>query len=47
MVNIPSFMVRTTSQNHINYADTSVFVTKAMGRTKKKKAGGAGAEDED
>merc|ERR1712070_341263 len=45
MVNIPSFMVRTTSQNHINYADTSVFVTKAMGRTKKKKAaGGAGGD---
>ena len=46
MVNIPSFMVRTTSQNHINYADTSVFVTKEMGRTKKKKSGGAKAADE-
>ena len=46
MVNIPSFMVRTTSQNHINYADTSVFVTKAMGRTKKKKSGGEAAKDE-
>ena len=46
MVNIPSFMVRTTSQNHINYADTSCYVTKAMGRTKRKKAGGAGGEDD-
>lgn len=48
MVNIPSFMVRTTSENHIAYADTSCFVTKAMGRTKKKKsAGGAGGDDDE
>ena len=46
MVNIPSFMVRTSSENYISYAQSSVFVTKAMGRIKKKKAGGAGGADE-
>ena len=47
MVNIPSFMVRTSSQNYINYAASSVFVTKEMGRTKKKKAGGAAGGDDE
>lgn len=47
MVNIPSFMVRTSSQNYINYAASSVFVTKEMGRTKKKKSGGAGGADDE
>lgn len=46
MVNIPSFMVRTSSQNYINYAPQSVFVTKALGRMKKKKAAGGGGGDE-
>ena len=45
MVNIPSFMVRTASENYISYAQSSVFVTKAMGRIKKKKAGGAAADE--
>ena len=48
MVNIPSFMVRTQAQNYIGYAPSSVYVTKAMGRTKRKKSkGGAGGDDDD
>ena len=47
MVNIPSFMVRTQAQNYIGYAPSSVYVTKAMGRTKRKKAGGKGGDDDD
>jgi small subunit ribosomal protein S9e len=46
MVNIPSFMVSTSSDKYIKYASSSVFVTKEMGRMKKKKAGGAAAADE-
>ena len=47
MVNIPAFMVRTASLNYIGYAQSSVFVTKAMGRIKRKKAaGGKGDDDE-
>ena len=41
MVNIPSFMVRVSSEQHIQIAPTSVFKTGAMGRMKKKRAGGA------
>ena len=45
MVNIPSFNVRTASQNYIAYAPSSVFVTKAMGRTKRKRSGGKGGDE--
>merc|ERR1712166_1388037 len=41
MVNIPSFMVRVSSEQHIQMAPTSVYKTGAMGRMKKKRAGGA------
>jgi small subunit ribosomal protein S9e len=44
LVNIPSFMVRVSSEQHIQIAPTSVFKTGAMGRMKKKRAGGAKAE---
>ena len=46
MVNIPSFMVSTSSDKYIKYASSSVFVTKEMGRMKKKKAQGKGGDDE-
>lgn len=46
MVNIPSFMVSTSSDKYIKYAPTSVFVTKALGRMKRKKAVGGGGADE-
>ena len=45
MVNIPSFMVRVSSEQHIQTAPTSVFKTGAMGRMKKKRAGGAKGGD--
>merc|ERR1712151_327515 len=38
MVNIPSFMVRVSSEQHIQYAATSCIKTGAMGRQKKKRA---------
>ena len=45
LVNIPSFMVRVSSEQHIQIAPTSVFKTGAMGRMKKKRAaGGKGGE---
>ena len=45
MVNIPSFMVRVSSEQHIQIAPTSVIKTGLMGRMKKKRAaGGAKAE---
>lgn len=44
LVNIPSFMVRVSSEQHIQMAPKSVFKTGAMGRMKKKRAGGAKAE---
>ena len=48
MVNIPSYMVRLASENHIQQAATSVFKTGLPGRVKRKKAkGGAGGDDED
>lgn len=46
MVNIPSFMVSTSSDKYIKFAASSVFVTKEMGRMKKKKAQGGGGGDE-
>ena len=49
LVNIPSFMVRVSSEQHILHAPKSVFKTGKMGRTKRKKAkaaeGGDGDED--
>jgi small subunit ribosomal protein S9e len=43
MVNIPSFMVRTSSEQHIGLAATSVHKTGKPGRMKRKRAaGGAG-----
>merc|ERR1711967_23042 len=44
MVNIPSFMVRVSSEQHIQTAPSSVYKTGAMGRMKKKRAGGAKGE---
>ena len=41
LVNIPSFLVRVSSEQHIQIAPSSVFKTGAMGRMKKKRAGGA------
>ena len=40
LVNIPSFMVRVSSEQHIQIAPTSVYKTGALGRMKKKRAGG-------
>ena len=45
LVNIPSFMVRVSSEQHIQIAPTSVFKTGAMGRMKKRRAGGAKADE--
>ena len=49
LVNIPSFLVRVSSEQHIQHAAKSVFKTGKMGRTKKKKAktGKGGDEEED
>ena len=48
MVNIPSFMVRVSSEQHIQHSATSVFKTGKAGRTKAKKAaaGAGGGADE-
>ena len=48
LVNIPSFLVRVSSEQHIQFAPTSVIKTGKMGRTKKKKSkkGAAGDDDE-
>ena len=40
LVNIPSYLVRVSSEQHIAIAPTSVFKTGAMGRMKKKRAAG-------
>jgi len=45
LVNTPSFLVRVSSEQHIQLAPTSVFKTGALGRAKKKRAGGAGAAE--
>jgi len=49
LVTIPSYMVRVSSEQHIQFAPTSVYKTGKLGRTKKKKSkkGDAGAADED
>merc|ERR1712224_1142718 len=48
MVDIPSFMVRVSSEQHIQYAPASVFKTGAPGRVKRKKAaGGKGGDDDE
>ena len=41
LVDIPSFMVRVSSEQHIQIAPTSVFKTNELGRVKRKKAGAA------
>jgi small subunit ribosomal protein S9e len=46
LVNIPSFMVRVSSEAHIQVSPTSVYKTGAAGRIKKKKAGKKGGDDE-
>lgn len=45
LVNIPSYMVRVSSEQHIQNASTSVYKTAAMGRMKRKKAAGKGGDD--
>mmetsp|Transcript_2722 Transcript_2722/g.4623 ORF Transcript_2722/g.4623 Transcript_2722/m.4623 type:complete len:185 (-) Transcript_2722:285-839(-) len=45
LVNIPSFMVRVSSEQHIQVAPTSVYKTGDAGR-KKKKGGNKGGDDE-
>jgi small subunit ribosomal protein S9e len=49
LVNIPSYLVRVSSEQHIQLAPTSVYKTGKMGRTKSKKSkkGGAGGDDAD
>ena len=45
-VNIPSFMVRVSSEQHIQRSATSCFKTGKAGRTKRKKdAAGAGGDE--
>ena len=44
MVNIPSFMVRVSSEQHIQLSATSVMKTGEMGRMKKKRAAGGNNE---
>jgi small subunit ribosomal protein S9e len=47
MVNIPSFMVRVSSEQHIQRSASSCFKTGKCGRVKRKKAArGDGAADE-
>merc|ERR1739844_665773 len=45
MVNIPSFMVRVSSEQHIQRSATSVFKTGKPGRMKRRKAAGGGGDD--
>ena len=47
LVNIPSYLVRVASEQHIQTAPTSVHKTGKMGRTKKKKAAGGGDGDDE
>jgi small subunit ribosomal protein S9e len=51
IVNIPSFIVRTESQKHIDFSVTSPFGGGRPGRNKRKsiaaKGGGGGDEEED
>jgi small subunit ribosomal protein S9e len=46
MVNIPSFLVRVSQEQHIGRSMTSVYKTGKDGRSKRKRAGGAGGDDE-
>ena len=45
MVNVPSFVVRVSSEQHIQHAATSVYKTGKNGRVKRKKAA-KGGDDE-
>ena len=47
LVNIPGYLVRVSSEQHIQLAPTSVFKTSKPGRTKRKKSkkGGDGGDD--
>lgn len=47
MVNQPSFMVRVSSEQHIQNSATSCFKTGAMGRMKKRKAANAKKGDDE
>ena len=47
MVNIPSFVVRVSSEQHIKMAATSVYTTNKPGRMKRKKAAAGGGGDDD
>merc|ERR1739841_443575 len=47
IVNVPSFMVRTESQPHIEFATNSPFGGGRPGRVKRKSAGGAGGDEDD
>ena len=44
MVNIPSYMVRVSSEQHLQLASTSVFKTGKNGRVKRKRAAGGKGE---
>lgn len=49
LVNVPGYLVRVSSEQHIQLAPTSVFKTSKLGRTKKKKSrkgAEGGADDE-
>lgn len=45
MVNIPQFMVRVSSEQHIQNSSKSVFKTGKLGRTQRKKANGGGDDE--
>merc|ERR1712060_142428 len=47
MVNVPQFVVRVSSEQHIQHAATSVIKTNKPGRMKRKKAAGGGDGDDD
>ena len=46
LVNIPSYLVRVSSEQHIQLASRSVFKTGKNGRTKRKKAAAGKGGDE-
>ncbi len=46
MVNIPSYLVRTASEQHIQHSATSVIKTGKPGRQKRKKAAAGAGGDE-
>lgn len=47
VVNVAGFMVRVSSEQHIQNAPTSVFKTGKMGRVKRKKSKGKKKEDDE